>query len=141
MVKRIISWVLSLWIAFVFVQSLYFKFTNHPETQHIFATIGDWMADNFLSFMAQPFALYGGYVIGSFELLASILLILPLFTRPLGGLLATALMTGAVFFHLFTPLGINVQGDGGQLFYLACSIWVAGLVLFFIHKNELRIFP
>ena len=98
------------------------------------------MEGNLLSFMAQSFALYGGYVIGSFELLASILLILPLFTRPLGGLLATALMTGAIFFHLFTPLGVNVQGDGGQLFYMACSIWISGLILFFLHRHELRIF-
>lgn len=141
MLKKIISWILSLWIAFVFVQSLYFKFTDHPETQQIFETIGDWMAGNIFAFMAIPFALHGGYVIGSLELIASILLILPIFTRPLGGLLATGLMTGAIFFHLFTPLGVNVQGDGGVLFYMACSVWIAGLIIFLLHREQLRIFP
>jgi hypothetical protein len=51
----------------------------------------------------------------------------------LGGLVATAVMTGAAFFHLATPLGIEVlhngQSDGGSLFYAAVSILVLGLVL------------
>jgi hypothetical protein len=42
-------------------------------------------------------------------------------------------MTGAAFFHLATPLGIEVlhngQSDGGSLFYAAVSILVLGLVL------------
>jgi len=145
MLKRIISWILSLWIAFVFIQSLYFKFRASPETEYIFTTIGEWMEGNFLQFIAQPFADYGGYVIGVFELLASIMLIIPTVSRPLGGLLATILMTGAIFFHIFTPLGINVQlgdgtGDGGLLFYMACSVWVAGLIVFYLHRDRLILF-
>ncbi len=48
-------------------------------------------------------------------------------------------MTGAVFFHLFTPLGIampefdelgNIIGDdGGLLFYNACGLLVSGIIL------------
>ena len=129
MFKKITSWVLSLWIAFVFVQSLFFKFTNSPDTQHIFGTIGDWMQTNFLQPLATPFAVYGGYAIGTLELIASVFLIILPRYRPLGALLALCLMTGAIFFHVFTPLGINVQGDGGILFYMACSVWIAAFIL------------
>ena len=139
MFKKIISWVLSLWVAFVFIQSLFFKFQNHPDTQHIFNTISDWMAGNIFAFMADSFALYGGYVIGTVELIASVFLILPTFTRPIGGLLATGLMTGAIFFHIFTPLGWNVQGDNGLLFYMACSVWISGIIIFLLHRQQLRL--
>jgi len=37
-------------------------------------------------------------------------------------------MAGAVFFHLFTPLGIEVNGDGGSLFRAAVSILILGLI-------------
>ena len=55
----------------------------------------------------------------------------------IGGLMASAVMLGAVFFHLFTPLGIEVlhegESDGGSLFYAALSILVLGVVLFLIN--------
>ncbi len=140
MINKILSWVLSLWIAFVFVQSLFFKFTDSPETQYIFSTIGSWMEGNFLYPLSETFALYGGYTIGSLELIASILLIIPSITRPLGAGLAVGLMTGAIFFHLFTPLGINVQGDGGVLFYMACSVWVSGLIILYLYSKTRRSF-
>ncbi len=124
-------WLLSAWIAFVFIQSLFFKFTNSPETQHIFNTLGEWSG-------LAWFARYGGYGVGMAELLASVLL----FTRwwPWGALLALGIMTGAIFFHLFTPLGIAMPNfdpegrmletrDGGLLFIMACITWLAALTL------------
>jgi len=39
-------WILSTFIAAVFVQSLFFKFSNAFETRYIFTIIGDWLADN-----------------------------------------------------------------------------------------------
>ena len=51
-------------------------------------------------------------------------------------------MAGAVFFHLFTPLGIEVlhegQSDGGSLFYAAVSILVLGIVLFLINISAAK---
>ena len=48
-------------------------------------------------------------------------------------------MAGAVFFHLFTPLGIEVlhqgESDGGSLFYAAVSILILGIVLFAINRG------
>jgi len=121
--------VLSIYIAFVFVQSLFFKFTDSLETQHIFGVLGDWSGFDW-------FAQYGAYGVGSAELIASILL----FTRwhgP-GAIMAFGIMTGAIFFHLFTPLGINmpifengivVSDDGGLLFGMACLVWLSAVVL------------
>ena len=57
----------------------------------------------------------------------------------LGGLMASAVMAGAVFFHLFTPLGVEVlhqgKSDGGSLFYAAASILVLGIALFFLNRG------
>ena len=39
----IVSWVIVLWICKVFLFSLPYKFTLHPDTQHIFGVIGQWM--------------------------------------------------------------------------------------------------
>ncbi len=39
---KILKWVLSIFIAFVFIQSLFFKFTGSPETDFIFGTLGEW---------------------------------------------------------------------------------------------------
>jgi hypothetical protein len=49
--------------------------------------------------------------------------------------MASAVMAGAVFFHLVSPLGIDVNNDGGSLFYAALSILILGLVLFGINQG------
>ncbi|PJE79852.1 hypothetical protein CI610_01165 [invertebrate metagenome] len=128
--KKIITWLFCLYIALIFVQSLPFKFTGADETAHIFSVLADWSGLNW-------FAAYGAYGVGVMELLASVLL----FTawRFYGALLATGLMGGAVFFHLFTPLGIkmpaydasgNVIGDdGGLLFYNACGVFASAIIV------------
>ena len=54
-----------------------------------------------------------------------------------GALIGFAVMTGAVSFHLFTPLGIDSNNDGGGLFAAACAIWVTLIVLLVIRRNEL----
>ena len=128
---QILIWVLVVWSAFVLAQSLFFKFQGHEETRIIFNTIGEWMAGiGFLAWAAEPFAAIGGYTVGTVELVAAILLLIPR-TRLYGALITIAVLSGAIFFHLFTPLGvdrvINASGDtdGGALFYMACSVWVA----------------
>jgi len=133
--RQILVWVLVAWSAFVLVQSLFFKFQGHEETRIIFKTIGEWMAGiGFLAWAADPFASIGGYAIGIVELIATVLLIIPK-TRLYGALLTIAVLSGAIFFHLFTPLGvdriINAEGDtdGGALFYMACSVWAACIAI------------
>ena len=129
--------ILSLFISFVFIQSLFFKFTNAPEPQFIFGTINLWAANTLgLKNLFVPPGIFNQYVIGSFELIASLLLLLGAFTRFktfnfYGAFLALCLMSGAIFFHLFTPLGIDVLNDGGTLFYMAIGVWLASAILLF----------
>lgn len=97
---------LSVVIAFIFIQSMFFKFAGAPETVYIFTTLGKWAG---LSWFGQ----YGGYLVGIVELIASILL----FTRwhGFGALLSLGVISGAIVFHLFTPLGIAMPTYGGSL--------------------------
>jgi hypothetical protein len=43
MFKKLITLPMAAWAAMVFLVSLPYKFTNHPDTQQIFSTIGDWL--------------------------------------------------------------------------------------------------
>ena len=38
-------------------------------------------------------------------------------------------MTGAVSFHLFTPLGIDPNEDGGGLFAMAVVVWLSSIAM------------
>ncbi len=152
----VLSWLIVAWICKVFLFSLPYKFTGHPDTRHIFGTIGAWMSDTILPAFGDFFSRFGAIIVGSFELTVSLVLIAPALIwllgamglansegkRPVfhrvGGLMASAVMAGAVFFHLFTPLGVEVlhegKSDGGSLFYAALSILVLGMVLYFMNR-------
>lgn len=142
-IKAALPWVLSIFITFIFVQSLFFKYSDAPETQHIFGTLDAWGASTlgFEGLFLAP-GIFNQYVIGTAELVASLLLMAGLITRfkwlnPLGALMALGVISGAIFFHLFTPLGVEVQGDGGALFGSAVGIWVASLILVIRGKDQL----
>ena len=159
-ISRVISLIISLWIAKVFLLSLPYKFTNHPDTQRIFNTIGQWMSDTLSLSLGNFFTQYAAYIIGSLELIVSLILLTAtamwilkaLNIRNtagnyknlymLGGLCASGLMSGAAFFHLFSPLGIELihkgGSDGGSLFYAAVSILFLGLIIAFINKPTAR---
>ena len=126
--------VLSLYIAFVFVQSLFYKFTDSPETQFIFATLDAWAAGFAVPGLFNPGGIFSAKVIGSLELASSALLLAGMATRMValrvaGSLVAIAIISGAIFFHIFTPLGIEVQDDGGLLFGMACGVWLASAIM------------
>lgn len=147
----IFSWVVVAWTCKVFLSSLPYKFSGHPDTQHIFGTIGVWMQETIAPGLGQWFVEHGAVAVGMFELFASLLLLSPIafwavkklnlvnkvpsreLVHTLGGLLSAGVMAGAMFFHLVTPLGIEVLhngvSDGGSLFYAAVSIFILGLVL------------
>ncbi len=141
--KRKAQWILIIFICFVFIQSLFFKFMGSEETVIIFSTIADWMRGiGPLEVVAPLFEQYGGWVVGLAELIACILLVVSA-TRFWGALLTLGVMSGAIFFHLFTPLGVdrivNAAGDtdGGVLFYMAFGVWVSALILAYMN-NPLR---
>lgn len=155
----IASWLIVVWICKVFLPSLPYKFSKHPDTEHIFGTIGEWLSGVLGGSIGGLFTSFGAYAVGSFELLTCLILLSPILIwvfrkisggtgssrakiHAYGGLLASAVMAGAVFFHLVTPLGIEVlhqgQSDGGALFYSAVSVLVLGIVLFFINISASR---
>jgi len=71
--KKAISWLLVIYICFVFLQSLFFKFAGSEETVIIFSTIGEWMSGiGFLEPIAGSFSRHGGYAVGAVELVASV---------------------------------------------------------------------
>lgn len=159
-ITAVVSWVIALWAAKVFLSSIPYKFSGHPDTQHIFGTIGEWLKGFIGDAAGGFFSEYGAVVIGSAELVASVILLSPVVfwilnkmnltaDRPyrviahaLGGLMAAGIMAGAVFFHLVSPLGVEVlhegKSDGGSLFYAALSILVLGLILFIINWLSFR---
>ncbi len=130
MKKKYVVWALSAYIAIVFVQSLFFKFTGSAESIFIFSTLRAWSG-------IALFEPVGRWVIGLSELVASILLLMPR-TRIFGAAMAIGIMTGAIFFHLFTPLGVVIMGDGGELFTLACGVWISGWVILGLSADEVR---
>lgn len=155
--RALFSWLAVVWMCFIFLGSLPYKFTRHPDTQHIFGTIGDWLGGFIGTGIGGAFREYGGFVIGGVELVTSLILLAPIplwllskarnaefgdlrrNCHAIGGLLASAVMAGAVFFHLFSPLGVEVlhegESDGGSLFYSAVSVLVLGIVLFVINRR------
>ncbi len=142
-VKKYIPKLLSIFIVFVFVQSLFFKFTNSPETQHIFGTLDAWAASFGFAGLFVPPGPFNAYVIGSAELAASLLLLIGLFFGKaqisfVGALLSLAVISGAIIFHMFTPLGIEVQGDGGTLFFMAVGIWISSFVIILSSKDIMK---
>lgn len=126
----------------VFLDSLRFKFTNAPETQTIFGKLNDWAASFGAEGLFAQTGLFSQYVIGTAELFAASLLLIgihPAFRRlqAVGALIAFAVMSGAVNFHLWTPLGIDPNNDGGGLFFMAVVVWMTSFGLIIIRRNEL----
>ncbi|OYV02425.1 MAG: hypothetical protein CFE45_00420 [Burkholderiales bacterium PBB5] len=140
--KRHGHWLPTLYVAFVFIQSLFFKFTGSPETVYIFqGKLDPWAASLGFAGVFAPGGIFSAKVVGSAELAASLLLLCGAAlagaraVQVVGAALGLGVISGAIFFHLFTPLGVAVvnadgSSDGGELFALACGVWLccAGLL-------------
>lgn len=118
--NNIISWVLRLTVAVILLQTLYFKFTGHPDSVHIFSALG-----------VEPWGRIG---LGIVELITAILILLPK-TKIIGMASSLGIIVGAVFSHILV-LGINVSNDGGGLFALAIVVLVSSSIFLVIHKSE-----
>jgi hypothetical protein len=140
-------WLPTLYVAFVFVQSLFFKFSGSPETVYIFeAKLDPWAASLGFPGLFAPGGPFSAVVVGSVELAASLLLLAGAALagwralQVLGAAIGLGVISGAIFFHLATPLGVavvNVDGssDGGELFALACGVWVACALLLWLRRG------
>jgi hypothetical protein len=145
MLKQLQRWApvgISVFAAVVFLDSLRFKFTDHPNTQEIFGRLDGWAGSLGLAGIFNHTGLFSQYVIGTAELFASALLLIGLIPglarlNALGAAIGLGVMSGAVSFHLFTPLGIDPNNDGGGLFAAAVTIWFTTIALLFIRRNEI----
>jgi hypothetical protein len=127
----------------IFLDSLRYKFTDHPKTQEIFGRLDAWATAGGMPGLFSHTGVFSQYVIGLAELAASALLLAGLllpayrYLQPMGAVLGLAVMTGAISFHLFTPLGIDPNNDGGGLFRAACAVWVGCVVLLFLRLDDI----
>jgi putative oxidoreductase len=117
----LLFWIARIVAALVMLQTLYFKFTGAEESVYIFTQVG-----------MEPIGRIG---VGVMELIASALILIPA-TVWAGAILALGLMGGAIMMHL-TLLGIEVQGDGGQLFLYALIVAVCSLIAFWISRKTI----
>ena len=132
---------IALFMSAVFLDSLRYKFTDHPKTQVIFGRLNGWASDIGLPGLFAHTGLFSQYVIGSIELLASTLLIVGILPRlrhlqAAGALAGFLVMAGAVSFHLFTPLGVDPNHDGGGLFMAACINLGASVLMLAVFRRR-----
>ena len=123
-IGTVIYWLARTIAALIMLQTLYFKFMAAPESVFIFTTVG-----------MEPWGRIG---VGVLELIASGLIILTA-TAWLGAGLALGLMTGAIGMH-FTLLGIEVQGDGGYLFFLALAVSLCSVYILWYDQAKVQEF-
>src|SRR3546814_21168519 len=97
--------------------------------------------------MFAPGGIFSAKVVGTLEVIASTLLLAGagMTTRRAlqvpGAAIGLGVISGALFFHLFTPLGVAVMraagsSDGGQLFTLACGVWLACALLLWLRRED-----
>ena len=120
-IKNSISGILRVTVAVILIQTLYFKFSGHPESVHIFSALG-----------IEPWGRIG---LGIIELITALLILFPK-TKIIGMVASLGIILGAVFSHILV-LGSNVSNDGGDLFTLALIVLIATTIFLTIHKNEL----
>ena len=120
-IKNSISGILRVTVVVILIQTLYFKFSGHPESVHIFSALG-----------IEPWGRIG---LGIIELITALLILFPK-TKVIGMVASLGIILGAVFSHILV-LGLNVSNDGGALFTLALIVLIATTIFLTIHKNEL----
>ena len=118
--KKGLSWIVRIAAAVILLQTLYFKFSAHPQSVELFTKLG-----------VEPWGRIGT---GVMELITGILLLLPA-TAFIGSFLGLGIMYGAILSHLFV-LGIESFGDGGTLFTLAIITFVCCLIGAILHVDQ-----
>ncbi|WP_340074441.1 DoxX family protein [Leptobacterium sp. I13] len=112
--------VLSIIAAIILLQTLYFKFTAHPDSVYVFTLLG-----------LEP---YGRVGLGIIELITAGMLIYPK-TTTYGSIIGVVILSGAIASHL-TVLGIVVRDDHGILFVLALIAFICCVAILWIKRQE-----
>lgn len=122
------TWPAALWIAYIFLWYEQYKLTGNPGSVWLFQTLADWL---WIGPYEKPFRL--GVAIA--EIIASLLVLVPR-TRLWGAGLSFGIISGAIFFHVASPVGIDPFEDGAKLFKEALSVWVAASFILWVKLAE-----
>jgi putative oxidoreductase len=120
------SLVITLWgcrilVSLILLQTLYFKFSAHPESVLLFTKLG-----------VEP---WGRIALGCIELIVGIGVLIPRVSL-LASFGAVGILSGAILTHV-AIIGIESNGDGGQLFLMAVIGFLASSVAFLLQwKNR-----
>ena len=121
--KKYIPLVIRIIIAAILVQTLYFKFGGHEDSLYIFEKTG--LGD------------VGRIGSGIAELIAAVLILIPK-TIWVGAAMTLGIISGAILMHL-TKLGIEINGDGGTLFFMAVLLFILSLVTLLLNRKSIPI--
>jgi uncharacterized membrane protein YphA (DoxX/SURF4 family) len=126
--RRCVRWVGALYIAFIFLWYEQYKLFGAEGSVDLFTTLTDWLGLH----GHEKFMRIG---VGSCEVIAALVILTPRL-QGLGAIGALMLMSGAMFFHLATPLGTDPYGDGGILFKEACSVWTTAWIVLYWQREQ-----
>jgi hypothetical protein len=125
---RLLTWPAALFIAGTLLWYEQYKLTGNEGSVYLFTILSDWL---FIHGYEKPFRLF----VGAMEILASVLVVIPA-TRVLGAAFSLGIMSGAIFFHLASPLGIDPYNDGGALFKEAIEVWLCALFILAVRRAD-----
>ena len=127
-ILRLLTWPAAFYIAGTLLWYEQYKLTGNEGSVYLFTILSDWL---FIHGYEKPFRLF----VASMEIVASILVLIPA-TRVFGAAFALGIMSGAIFFHVASPLGIDPYNDGGALFKEACTVWLSGLFILIVRRDD-----
>lgn len=124
-----IRWIGAGYIAFIFLWYEQYKLLGDQGSVELFTTLTDWFGFHGHESVMR-------IAVGLCEIVASLFILVPA-VQGLGAIGAFMLMSGAIFFHLVTPLGVDPYHDGGVLFKEACSVWISAVVLIWWQRRQI----
>ena len=119
--KNTLSWTAQIVVAIILGQTLFFKFTDAPETVELFAQLG--------------MGALGYKLIGLMELVACVLLLMRSGVT-WGALLSWGLMSGAIMAHV-TQIGFS--GPNLSLGSLAIVCWSLSCLILYLRRGQLPV--
>ena len=127
-IHRLLTWPAALYIAGILLWYEQYKLTGNEGSVWLFTVLTDWLHLHGHEMAMRLF-------VAIMEIAASILVVLP-WTRMWGAALALGVMSGAIFFHVVSPLGIDPYHDGGALFKEACTVWLCAAFTLLSYRQE-----
>lgn len=124
-----LRWIGAAYVAFIFLWYEQYKLLGDQGSRDLFTILTDWFG-----FHGYEAVMRIG--VGLCEIVASLFILTPA-VQGLGAIGALMLMSGAIFFHLVTPLGVDPYNDGGVLFKEACSVWITSVVLIWWRRAQI----